>query len=301
MRSVPARYQAMPDCLGVSKSLHASANMGMHMIPNGEIRALARVIGMTEIEVIVSKLKNGLTDRQREVKISIILTGIAGGYLLLCLVAPATIASDTVPELSGRANAIDYANHDSWGNKDHGEGSTLGHDQSLHGGSFAWTDLNPAWASVYAIGDLNCHQKHQRSWEVNGNQMPVCVRDIGIMLGFAIGSAIFGYRGLNRWTVRDTFLSVLPDERLTALYARDSRLIAVIVIMCIGLVPMAIDGFTQLLMGSYESTNPVRLVTGFAAGLVAGWWFTSAFAARPKFFEGASEVTLPADARLVIK
>jgi len=273
----------------------------MNMIPNGEIRVPTRETVMTEIEMIAPKLKNGLTERRREVKISKILASIAGGYLLLCFIAPATLPPGTIPELSGRANAIDYANHNSWGNRDHVEGSSLGHDQSLHGGSFAWTDLNPAWAVVYAIGDLNCHQKHQRSWEVSGNQMPVCVRDVGILLGFAIGCAIFGYRGLNRWTVRDTFLSVLPDDRLTALYAGDSRLIAVAVIMFIGIVPMAIDGFTQLLMGSYESTNPVRLVTGFAAGLVAGWWFTSAFAARPKFFEGASEVALPANARLVIK
>ena len=256
---------------------------------------------MTGVEVAFETLKNGLTDRRREVKLSKILASIAGGYLLFCFVAPATLSADTIPELSGRANAIDYANHDSWGNMDHGEGSALGHDQSLHGGTFAWTELTPAWALVYAIGDLNCHQKHQRSWEINGNQMPVCARDIGIMLGFTVGCALFGFRGLNRWTVRDTFLSVLPDERLTTLYARDSRLIAVIAIMCIGLVPMAVDGFTQLLMKSYESTNLVRLVTGFAAGLVSGWWFSSAFSARPKFFEGASEVILPADAKLVIK
>ncbi len=94
---------------------------------------------MTEIEEVGPKLKNGLTDRRREVKISKILAGIAGGYLLLCFVAPATLSSDTVPELSGRANAIDYADQNSWGNRDHGEGSSLVHDQSLHGGIFAWT------------------------------------------------------------------------------------------------------------------------------------------------------------------
>ena len=90
---------------------------------------------MTEVEVAFRTLKNGLTDRRREVKLSKILACIAGGYLLLCFIAPATLPADTIPELSGRANAIDYANHDSWGNGNRGEGSALGHDQSLHGGT----------------------------------------------------------------------------------------------------------------------------------------------------------------------
>ncbi|MEE2625239.1 MAG: DUF2085 domain-containing protein [Candidatus Thermoplasmatota archaeon] len=246
-------------------------------------------------------LKNGLQDRFRETKVSKILGGITAGYLLLCFIAPATLTADSVPELSGRANAIDYAFHDSWGNNDHGEESAIGHDQSLHGGTFAWTELNPAWAVVYAIGDLNCHQKHQRSWEINSNQMPVCARDIGILLGFTIGCVLFGLRGFNRWTVRDSFLSVFPDELLVPIYLSDRRLIAMLAVMGIGLMPMAIDGFTQLLVDSYESTNPIRLVTGFGAGLVVGWWFSSAFAARPRAFDATSGVVLPADARLVVK
>ena len=68
---------------------------------------------MTEVEVAFRTLKNGLTDRRREVKLSKILAGIAGGYLLLCFIAPATLLPDTIPELSGRAKAIDYYNHNS--------------------------------------------------------------------------------------------------------------------------------------------------------------------------------------------
>ncbi|HIM63902.1 MAG TPA: hypothetical protein EYM40_00080, partial [Candidatus Poseidoniales archaeon] len=113
-------------------------------------------------------LANGLEDRFREIKISRILAAVAGGYLLLSFIAPLSMPEGTVPELSGRANAFDYATESGWGNKNHGEGATVGHDQSAHGGTFAWTELNPLWAFVYAFGDLNCHQKHERSWEING-------------------------------------------------------------------------------------------------------------------------------------
>ncbi len=245
--------------------------------------------------------KNGLPNRRLETKVSSILGGIAAGYLFLCFIAPFLLPSDSVPELSGRANAIDYAFDDSWGNRDHGEGAKVGHDQSLHGGSFVWSELSPVWAFTYAFGDLNCHQKHERSWEINGNQMPVCARDIGIFLGFAIGCLIFGLRGFNRWTVRDTFLSVFPDRWMGAVYGRDLRLVAVILVMGLGLLPMAIDGFTQLLLDSYESNNPLRLITGAGAGIVGGWWFCSAFSARPRFFEGAESVNLPVGSKLVIK
>ncbi|MDP7002524.1 MAG: DUF2085 domain-containing protein [Candidatus Thalassarchaeaceae archaeon] len=249
----------------------------------------------------LASLKNGLQERTREIRVCRILGGVAGGYLLLCFIAPYMLPFDTVPELSGRANALDYPYHGSWGNEGHMEGGVVGHDQSQHGGTFAWTELNPVWAVAYGLGDLNCHQKHQRSWEINGNQMPVCSRDIGILLGFAIGCAVFGFRGLNRWTVRDSFLSVFPDDWLVPIYLKDFRLMAVFAILGVGLTPMAIDGFTQLFLDSYESTNPTRVITGFVAGLVGGWWFSSVFSARPRLFDSADSVGLPANASLVIK
>ena len=215
--------------------------------------------------------KNGLDGRGHESKISMILGGLSAGYLFLCFLAPLSLPTGSVPELSGRANAIDYAFEDSWGNGENGEESNIGHDQSKHGGAFAWSELNPLWAFTYAFGDLNCHQKHERSWEINGNQMPVCTRDIGIFMGFSIGCLIFGLRGFNRWTIRDTFLSVFPDLRMQGVYQRDLRMIVMIVILGIGVIPMAVDGFTQLLVDSYESNNPLRIATGFFSGLIGGW------------------------------
>ena len=254
---------------------------------------------LSNAEIMVGR--NGLSSRDREQKVGRNVSAAIGAYLLLCFLAPLLLPEGTVPELSGRANALDYASESSWGNQDHGENADLGHDQSAHGGTFAWSDLNPLWAFVYAFGDLNCHQKHERSWEINGNQMPVCTRDVGIFLGLVIGAALFGLRGLNRWTVRDTFLSVFPDEMLEPLYLKDRRMVAMLLLIGLGLVPMGVDGFTQLLT-EYESTDPVRVITGLFSGLVIGWWFAAALCARASFFnDDAARVSLPANARLMMK
>ncbi len=84
-------------------------------------------------------------------------------------------------------------------------------------------------------------------------------------------------------------------------YENDVRLPLMLFIMALGLVPMGIDGFAQLLLDSYESNNPLRLITGAGAGLVGGIWFSSAFSARPKFFKEADGVKLPANSKLVFK
>ena len=247
-----------------------------------------------------SPLKNGREDRIRESKVGRNLAAIAGTYLILLFLTPLTMPADSIPDLSGRANRFDYATIDgtwSWGNNDNSDYEHAGHDQEANGGPFAWTDLNPIAATVYAIGDLNCHQKHYRSWEINGNQLAVCVRDIGILFGFVACCLIWQQRGLNRWTLRDTFLSMLPDDSIEKFYYKDQRMMLMIVIMGIGLVPMGIDGFTQLLT-SYESTNTMRIITGVPAGFVGGWLFSAMFSARPHEFDSSEDVSLPADAKL---
>jgi uncharacterized membrane protein len=248
-------------------------------------------------------LANGRFERKREEKIGRIIAGIIGAYLLLMLIIPLILSTNSIPELSGRANQFDYATQNdwaSWGNNDNGENSKIGHDQSLHGGDFAWSELNPVAAFVYAFGDLNCHQKHERSWEINDNQLAMCTRDIGIMLGVIAGALIWSRRGLNRWTTRDSFLSIFQDQTIEDFYQNDRRLLAMIALCGIGLIPMAIDGFTQLLT-SYESTNSIRVITGLSAGLVTGWWFSASFSSRSKYFDGPEQVQLPANAKLVVK
>jgi len=229
--------------------------------------------------------------------------GLSLGYLIAAFLVPALLPTGSVPELSGRANALDYVWKDAswgdWGNEPHSEEGSMGHDQSQHGGKFAWSELDIFSAFVYGFGDLNCHQKHERSWVINENQMAVCTRDIGIFAGIFIGGLIFRTRGLNRWTIRDSIISVLPDEKVEPFYFNDRRFLLAFGGIASLLLPTALDGGIQAISG-YESTHLKRLITGFPMGIGVGLLFAGVFAANPKPFEfDAGRVILPANARLV--
>ena len=242
--------------------------------------------------------RNGIGDRSREIKVSRWVFGIAGFYCISMFLVPFMMPTDSVPELSGRANMMDYASDDSWGNHDHSEDGEMGLNQSAHGGNFSWSELNPYYAFVYAFGDLNCHQKHERSWTINGNQMPVCARDVGIFFGLALGGWWFSRRGLNRWTIRDSFLTLFPDSMTAPLYIKDRRLSTMFGIGLLFCLPVILDGGIQAIT-SYESTNPVRILTGLPFGFIIGWYLCASLSSRPeKFGFDASTVQLPAGARL---
>jgi len=244
--------------------------------------------------------KNGLEQRSRERKVGLWVGGVSSFFLISFFLVPFYLPTDSVPELSGRANSFDYQSEDAWGNVQTDGNGGMGHNQSEYG-SFVWSDLDPYAAFIYAFGDLNCHNKAERSWEINGNQMPVCVRDVGIFLGLAIGGFWFSRKGFNRWTIRDTFLSLVPDDRLLSVYKNDKRLLAMFVIAAVGAVPMAIDGFTQMLT-SYESTAFMRLLTGTPFGILIGAFMSASFSARPAFFElNPANVMLPSGSRFSMK
>ncbi len=98
--------------------------------------------------------------------------------------------------------------------------------------------LDPLPHAIYWIGDGECHQIAERSYSLNGNQMPFCARDLGLFAGLAAG---FGFVA---------FFELV----LNPLFA------------VLGLVPIGIDGGLQLVT-SYESSNPLRLITGVVAGI----------------------------------
>ena len=62
-------------------------------------------------------------------------------------------------------------------------------------GTYAGLDGSPAYIDhnwkitefPYLIGDIFCHQEYDRSIILNGSQMPVCIRDFGILSGFTAG------------------------------------------------------------------------------------------------------------------
>ncbi|HIJ00395.1 MAG: hypothetical protein PWQ88_654 [Candidatus Methanomethylophilaceae archaeon] len=100
-----------------------------------------------------------------------------------------------------------------------------------------WKGLDPIRGTAYQLGDALCHQKESRSILINGNQMPICARDAGIVFGLFLGFLISG----------------LLKRRVPW------------VVVLIMLVPILLDGGTQLVT-NYESTNFIRLITGLLSG-----------------------------------
>lgn len=105
-------------------------------------------------------------------------------------------------------------------------------------------DMGLPWNFVYSAGDRLCHQKAERSFFINDNQMPFCSRCTAIWLGLVIGLGFM------------VFYKIQLNEKF---------LFAII----ISLVPIGVDGVGQLL-GLWESTNIVRMITGLLVGVVCG-------------------------------
>ncbi len=104
--------------------------------------------------------------------------------------------------------------------------------------------LSFPWNVVYSIGDQLCHQKSDRTLFLNGNEMPFCTRCTAIWLGLAFGLGFM------------VFYTIELNEKF---------FFAII----FSFVPLGVDGVGQLL-GFWESTNVVRMLTGLPAGIVCG-------------------------------
>jgi uncharacterized membrane protein len=84
-----------------------------------------------------------------------------------------------------------------------------------------------------------CHQLPFRSFFFDGIQQPVCARDVSIYIATAVGLVFFRLKGFGE---------------------REFKINYVLTVLLF--LPTAIDGFTQL-FGWRESTNELRLITGF--------------------------------------
>ena len=62
---------------------------------------------------------------------------------------------------------------------------------------FLWV---PAAGVMYAAGSFICHQIPQRSFHLDGIQLPVCARCLGLYGGGTFGSVIAAFR---RWSTND--------------------------------------------------------------------------------------------------
>jgi uncharacterized membrane protein len=88
-----------------------------------------------------------------------------------------------------------------------------------------------------------CHQLSFRTLYFDGIKMPVCARDVSIYIATALGLIYFRLKGFGDKEFKINYI-------LTVLL----------------FLPTAIDGFTQL-FGWRESTNELRLITGFPYGI----------------------------------
>ncbi len=156
-------------------------------------------------------------------------------YTISLFVAPLTLEPGTVEGLDGNANRVDYFDK--------------------------WQKLSPYHQGIYLFSDLNCHQRHYRSYEINGNQMPVCARDVGIFIGFSIGFFLMSFmRGARDF--KDILLNLIDlDTRMS----ETKKTLILIILGAIFTLPLVLDGGIQLVT-DYESFNAWRTVTGLLFG-----------------------------------
>ena len=158
------------------------------------------------------------------------------------VLAPMTIPPGTVSGLYGGANRLDYGD--------------------------LWSTLPPAQGTVYMLGDIECHQIASRTIYINGNEMPVCARDASLFLflsfGFLMAAVVKPDISISRMILR-----FLPARMRGRLEKGMRPLFFTLFLAFICLAPIALDGGLQLVT-SYESTNALRFITGFPAGIFFG-------------------------------
>lgn len=95
--------------------------------------------------------------------------------------------------------------------------------------------MRNVWGGLFSI--VPCHRRPDRSFRVNGKPMPLCARCTAVLLGYLV-----------------TPIAVILG--LTVPYY----------VVGLLLVPMLLDGFTQL-WKLRESTNLLRFLTGILFGV----------------------------------
>jgi uncharacterized membrane protein len=159
-------------------------------------------------------------------------------------IAPITIPANTVQNLDGYANKVDY-------------------DE-------IWVKLPAYQRAIYYFGDFNCHQKSYRSFSLNGNQMPVDARmaSIFIFVNLGIITAMFTEPSIS---IRDGIINVFPKKVRLFIHHHFNKTLFLVLLILLFILPVALDGFHQLLT-PYESTNLKRVLTGIPMGWLGGFF-----------------------------
>jgi uncharacterized membrane protein len=109
-----------------------------------------------------------------------ILAAVPAVFLVLFMVVPFTYGYGTFVNLDGSPSVMD-------------------HDWSQYGAG--------GW--IYALGDLLCHQEMDRCFILNGSQMPICARDLGLLIGITAGLFFFAIKGLRKYDRRMLLIGLL--------------------------------------------------------------------------------------------
>lgn len=111
-----------------------------------------------------------------------------------------------------------------------------------------WSEYG-AGSFMYLFGDILCHQEMDRSFIINGSQMPFCIRDTGLLAGFMTGCFSFIFR-----------IELLSDKRVTLLGA--FLIVLTLVEWC----------FERFAFGIPELRFIVAIASGIGFVMVLGWF-----------------------------
>ncbi|MEE9116807.1 MAG: DUF2085 domain-containing protein [Thermoplasmata archaeon] len=186
---------------------------------------------------------NSLKNRLFESKVLWVLFLISLVWTISIFIVPLMIPPGTVADLEGSANRVDF--------------------QEL------WDTLPPYPKAVYYLGDAQCHQISSRTFYLNGNEMPVCARDVSIFLFITLG-LFAGMLVKRNYYISAGLLSVFPKRFRDYVNRTIGAMWFTILFVILLVLPVGLDGGIQLLT-EYESTNLVRILTGIPTGFIAGF------------------------------
>ena len=111
-----------------------------------------------------------------------------------------------------------------------------------------WQGHGPA-SMMYLLGDVFCHQEMDRSFILNGSQLPVCIRDMGILAGAVAGCV----------------LAVFLIDRL-----KGNRVLAIGIALTL---VTGIEWCLERVVGDMPAPRFLSgIVTGIGASILLGWW-----------------------------
>lgn len=175
-------------------------------------------------------------------KVLFVLFAISLLWTLSLFAVPFMMPPGTVSGLEGRANKVDF-----------GE---------------VWDPMPLFPKVIYYIGDAQCHQISERTIYLNGNQMPVCARDVSIFLFLTAG--LFAGMFLRRsYFLSKGLLGIFPKRFRESVNRRIGANWFALLFVLLCFVPLALDGGLQLFT-EYESNNVLRFLTGLPAGFIVG-------------------------------